>query len=61
MDLEQEFQRHASDCELMARLTRDAESRAHWRQLAQRFRKCAENSYKPPSKALQPRQSHNAH
>jgi hypothetical protein len=48
MDLEQEFQKHASDCELMAKLTRDAESKAHWRQLAQRFRQCAERTNLPP-------------
>ena len=52
VDLEQEFQKHASDCEsdceLMAKLTRDAESKAHWRQLAQRFRQCAARTNSPP-------------
>ncbi|MBV8509825.1 MAG: hypothetical protein JOZ94_15800 [Xanthobacteraceae bacterium] len=48
MDLEQEFQKHASDCEQMAKLTRDAESKAHWRQLAQRFRQCAARTNVPP-------------
>ncbi len=48
MDLEQEFQKHALDCELMAKLTRDAESKAHWRELAQRFRQCAERTNPPP-------------
>jgi hypothetical protein len=47
MDLEQEFQKHALDCELMAKLTRDAESRTYWRQLAQRFRQCAERTNMP--------------
>ena len=47
MDLEQEFQKHALDCELMAKLTRDAESKAHWRELAQRFRQCAERTNLP--------------
>jgi hypothetical protein len=47
MDLEQEFQKHALDCELMAKLTRDAESKAHWRQLAQRFRQCADRTNVP--------------
>jgi hypothetical protein len=48
MDLEQEFQKHALDCELMAKLTRDAESKAHWRQLAQRFRQCAARTNTQP-------------
>jgi hypothetical protein len=47
MDLEQELQKHATDCEHMAKLTRDAESKAHWRQLAVRFRQCAERTTLP--------------
>ena len=57
MDLEQEFQKHASDCELMAKLTRDAESKAHWRQLAQRFRQCAERTNPPRTSHLEERRS----
>ena len=49
MDLEQEFQKHALDCELMAKLTPDAESKAHWHELAQRFRQCAERTNPPPA------------
>ena len=52
MDLAQEFQKHAADCELMAKLTRDAESRAQWRELAARFRQCANKAAQPPYKAL---------
>ena len=47
MDLAQEFQKHASDCELMAKLTRDAETKAQWRDLAARFRQRADRSVKP--------------
>ncbi len=37
-----EFVRHAAECELMAKFTRDPESRATWNQMAQRWRRCAE-------------------
>jgi hypothetical protein len=47
MDLEQELQKHAADCEHMAKMTRDADSKAHWRQLALRFRQCAERTTLP--------------
>ncbi len=52
MDLAQEFERHAADCELMAKLTRDGESKAQWRDLAARFRQCANKAVQPPGKAL---------
>jgi hypothetical protein len=54
MDLHEEFHKHASDCELMAKLTRDAESRAHWRELAERFRQCAERTSIPLPKSSTP-------
>jgi hypothetical protein len=44
MDLVQEFQKHAADCELMAKLTRDAASKAQWQDLAERFRQCADRN-----------------
>jgi hypothetical protein len=47
MDLQHEFRKRASDCETMARLTRDPESKAHWRDLAHRFRQCAERTNTP--------------
>jgi len=34
--------RHATECEEMARFTRDLESRATWRRMAERWRRCAE-------------------
>ena len=52
MDLAQEFEKHAADCESMAKLTRDAESKAQWRELAARFRQCANKAAQPPGKAL---------
>jgi hypothetical protein len=38
----EEFLRHAAECEEMARFTRDLESRATWRRMADRWRRCAE-------------------
>ena len=46
MDLIEEFQKHAADCEQMAKLTRDTASRVSWLELAERFRKCAEKNYR---------------
>ena len=40
----EEFLRHAAECEEMARLTRDLESKATWRRMAERWRRCAEVS-----------------
>jgi hypothetical protein len=37
-----EFLRHASECELMAKFTRDPQSSATWKGMAQRWRQCAE-------------------
>jgi hypothetical protein len=51
MDLTDEFHKHASDCEAMAKLTRDPESKAQWKELAQRFRHCAEKTNTPAIKA----------
>jgi hypothetical protein len=47
MDLAQEFQKHAADCELMAKLARDPESKTQWRELASRFRQCAKRAVQP--------------
>jgi len=44
MNLIEEFHKHAADCEQMAKLTRDAASKAAWRELAERFRQCAEKT-----------------
>jgi len=38
----EEFLKRASDCETMAKLTRDAESRETWNRMAERWRQCAD-------------------
>jgi hypothetical protein len=42
MELTQEFLKHAAQCEEMTRFTRDLESKATWRRMADRWRRCAE-------------------
>src|SRR5262245_55662016 len=37
-----EFLKHAADCEQMAKFARDAESKATWKRMAERWRRCAE-------------------
>ena len=58
MNLTDEFHKHAADCEEMARLTHDSESRAAWRELAQRFRHVAERTVPLPSHASRRAASH---
>jgi hypothetical protein len=41
MNPQKEFLRHASECEQMARFTRDPESRITWNRMAERWRQCA--------------------
>ena len=36
-----EFQRHATECEYMARFARDPESKKVWRSMAERWVRCA--------------------
>jgi hypothetical protein len=55
MNLTEEFYKHAADCDEMARLTRDSESKAAWRELAQRFRHVAERTSPLPSYAAKRR------
>jgi len=38
----EQFLRHAAECKFMAELALDAESKATWRQMAERWRRCAE-------------------
>jgi len=38
----EEFLKHAADCQQMAKFTRDAESRATWNRMAERWIDCAE-------------------
>jgi hypothetical protein len=42
MNPTEEFLRHAADCERMAKLTRDPQSKATWRRMAERWHRCAE-------------------
>ena len=37
-----EFLRHAAECERMAKFTRDPQSKATWRGMAERWHRCAE-------------------
>ena len=37
-----EFLKHAADCEQMAKFARDAESKATWYRMAERWRRCVE-------------------
>jgi hypothetical protein len=41
MDLAQEFRKHASECQAMARHSSDPQSRATWKQMAERWLRCA--------------------
>jgi hypothetical protein len=38
----EEFLKHAADCEAMAKSTRDPQSKATWKRMADRWRGCAE-------------------
>jgi len=42
MDAADDFLRFAAECEQMARRTSDREGKYAWRQLAQRWQRCAE-------------------
>jgi hypothetical protein len=43
MDLKSEFKNHELECRRMAAATRDAKSKASWSDLAERWRRAAEN------------------
>jgi hypothetical protein len=45
----EQFLRHAVECEEIARFTRDLESKATWRRMAERWRRCAEVSARESS------------
>ncbi len=49
MDIVQELQKHATECEQMARSASHAD-RVHWRELVERFRQCAQRSSDVPAK-----------
>jgi hypothetical protein len=42
MNPSEEFLRHAAECQQMAKLTRDPQSRETWSRMAQRWISCAE-------------------
>jgi hypothetical protein len=42
MNPSEEFLKHARECELMAKFTRDPDSRATWSHMAQRWVRCAQ-------------------
>jgi len=42
MELTEQFLKHAAECEEMARFTHDLESKATWRRMADRWRRCVE-------------------
>jgi hypothetical protein len=42
MDTVAEFRRHATECERMARSIADAEPKSRWRNLAERWHRCAD-------------------
>jgi hypothetical protein len=41
MNPQEEFLRHAADCEQMAKFTHDKASRLTWNRMAERWRQCA--------------------
>ena len=41
MDTPAEFRKHAADCERMAKASRDLETKATWKRMAERWRLCA--------------------
>jgi hypothetical protein len=55
MNLTEEFYKHAADCDEMAKLTHDSQSRAAWRELAERFRNVAQRTSPLPSYAAKRR------
>jgi len=54
MHAPEEFLKHAGECEVMAKFTRDPQGRATWRGLADRWRRCAEIA-KRQSSLVRPR------
>jgi hypothetical protein len=41
MDTPAEFRKHAADCETMAKVSKDRESKVVWKGMAERWRLCA--------------------
>jgi hypothetical protein len=48
MYLPEEFQRHAAECQEMAKSTRDPASRATWNEMADRWLRCAQSASAHP-------------
>jgi hypothetical protein len=57
MDLREEFQHHADECRRMAAGTMDAQSRATWMQMANRWSVAAQNQRKVDEHAVVLRQA----
>jgi hypothetical protein len=53
MNPSEEFLRHATECQQMAKFTRDAASKATWSRMAERWLRCAE-VFKRESSAARP-------
>jgi len=53
----EEFLKHAGECEVMAEFTRDPQSRATWRGMADRWRRCAEIAKRQSSLVLSRKQA----
>src|SRR6266853_4362444 len=51
MNPSEEFLKHAADCQQMAKLTRDPQSKATWNRMAERWLDCAER-FKRQSQAV---------
>jgi hypothetical protein len=60
MNPTEEFKRHAAECELMAKFTRDPQSRATWSHMAERWVRCAElfESQSAAAQHAPPRRQH---
>jgi hypothetical protein len=48
------FMRHEAECKFMAQLARDAESRAVWIGMAERWHRCAELAKQQSATQIQP-------
>jgi hypothetical protein len=52
MDYIESFRRHADECRVMARSTKDPASRVRWNNLAERWYHCAEIAESAMAKAI---------
>jgi hypothetical protein len=52
MDPAEEFRRHATECRRMAQQTVNAENRATWNRMAERWLRCAERVQPQPARRV---------